>query len=150
MAVRTSRRWRAVVGLVGPADVRMLQTKVHDYRASLQTSVDAGGTSGKGLPLDNSKHSIQAWGDLVARCVAFESESANDYNPLAYILAGSAYDRGRQLIDELDGFRDALVALKVPNVPDAVPVPHSDLGIAGGLGFALAAVVAIFLLRELK
>lgn len=146
---RTERRWRTVVGLVGPNDVKTLQTKVHDYRSALQVSVDAMAKAGNPLPHDQSQFSIQAWGDLVGRCTQFEDESTNTINPLAYILAGSAYDRGRELIADLDTWRDHLAAQKAPQVPAPVAVPNSDLGIAGGLGFALAALVAIMVLREL-
>lgn len=146
---RTQRTWRTVVGLVGPNDVKALQTKVHDYRAALQVSVDAAAKAGNPLPLDQSQFSIQAWGDLVGRCSDFENESTSEINPMAYILAGSQYDRGRELIQDLDTFRDHLAAQKAPNVPAPVAVPNSDLGFAGGLGFALAAIVAIMVLREL-
>lgn len=149
---RTQRRWTAetLVGLVGPNDVKTLQTKIHDYRAALQVSVDAMAKAGNPLPHDQSQFSIQAWGDLVGRCVQFEDESTNALNPLAYLLSGSAYERGRELLTDLDAWRDHLAAQKAPSVPAPVAVPGSDLGIAGGLGFALAAIVAILVLHELK
>lgn len=146
----TVRSWSTIVGLVGPEDVKALQTRVHDYQAALQVSVDRLAQAGTPLPLDGSKWSIQAWGDLAGRCSYFETESTNAANPFAYLYAGSAYERGRQLIIELDAWRDELAARKAPMVPAPVEVPHSDLGIAGGLGFALAAVVAILALREMR
>jgi hypothetical protein len=149
-AQRTERRWKTDVGLVGPDDVKALQAKVHDYRNALQASVDAVAAAGNPLPHDQSKFSIQAWADLVGRCVGFEGETTSGYNPFAYLYAGSAYDRGRELIVELDAFRDELANRQAPNVPAPMPVPHSELGIAGGIGFALAALVAILALRELR
>jgi hypothetical protein len=145
----TQRRWTVEVGLVGPNDVKVLQTKVHDYREGLQVAVNAVAAAGDPLPHDGGKFSIQAWGDLTGRAVEFEGESTSDLNPLAYLYAGTAYDRGRELIEELDAWRDELARKKAPNVPAPVAVPHSDLGIAGGIGFALAALVAILALREL-
>ncbi len=162
-AARTVRTWGlprpVVVGLVGPDDVKALQTRVHDYQAALQVSVDALAKAGKPLASDNSQFSIQSWGDIAGRVSTFEGESTNAINPAAYIFAGSAYERGRQLIDELDSWRDHIAGLakqvpetsttKVP-VPDPVPVPHSDIGLGGGIGIALVAVVAILVLREMR
>jgi hypothetical protein len=150
MPRRTERRWRTVIGLVGPTDVAALQQKVAHYRALLEESIAAAAKAGNALPSDSSQFSQKAWVDQVARCSAFEEESTANINPLAYLYAGAAYDRGRTLITELDAWRDELERRKAPNVPAAVPVPASDLGIAGGMGFALAAVVAILLLREFK
>jgi hypothetical protein len=135
---------------VGPNDVKTLQTKVHDYRAALQTSVDALATTGRPLAADNTRWSIQSWGDLVGRASSYEDESTSAINPMAYLYAGAQYDRGRDLIVELDAWRDELASLNAPNVPAAVPVPNSDLGLAGGIGFGLAAIVAILALRELR
>lgn len=138
-----------MIGLVGPNDVKTLQTKVHDYRVQLQTSIDAAARAGKPIPSDNSKFSVQNWADVVGRCTLFEDENTSDWNPLAWITSGSAYDRGRDLIAELDTWRDALAAMQTPNVPDPLPVPHSDLGLAGGIGYLAAAIVAFMVLREL-
>ena len=149
MARGTVRRWNVVVGLVGPDDVKTLQTKVHDYRSALQASVDAAAGTPAALPTDGSKWSIQAWGDLVGRCVEFEGRSTNWVNPFSHLYAGAAYDEGRSLITELDAWRDELETRKAPKVPAPVPIPQTDLGLAGGIGLALAAVVAILALREL-
>lgn len=138
--------WHApTVGLVGPDDVKTLQTKVHDYRASLQASVDAAAGTPAALPL-TGVWSIASWGDVVGRCTQFENESTS--GPLAYLYAGSAYDRGRELITELDKWRDQLATHNAPNVPAAVPVPSSDLGLAGGIGMVLVAVVVFMAWRE--
>ncbi len=147
----TVRRWNNahLVGLVGPNDVKELQTKVHDYRAGIQASIDRAAGTPAALPLQGP-FNIASWGDVVGRCVIFESESASSYNPMAYLYAGAAYDRGRELITELDKWRDALAQKGAPNVPEPLPVPNSDFGIAGGLGLALAGVIAILVLRELR
>lgn len=142
----TRRRWN--VGLVGPSDVRDLQRKVRPYFDALEQAITK---LQPPLPLDQSTFSGQAWVQTSERTAAFlNEEMTSDLNPLAYILAGSAYERGRQVIDNLDGWRDYLSSRKAPNVPDPVPVPHADLGLAGGIGFALAAIVAILVLRDLK
>jgi hypothetical protein len=146
---RTVRRWHSVVGLVGPNDVRDLQTKVQTYHEAILASVDSWVRAGNKLPADG-KYGQGAWDSLTKREESFLAESVAEWNPLAYLMAGSAYDRGRELIAEMDGWRDELARLKAPNVPDPVPVPHSDLGIAGGLGFALVAIVAILALREMR
>jgi hypothetical protein len=150
VARRTQRRWRTVVGLVGPTDVAALQQRVAHYRQMLEDSIAAAAKAGTQLPTDSSQYSQKAWVDQVARASAFEQESTSNINPFAYLYAGAAYDRGRVLIQELDGWRDELARLKAPNVPAPIPVPQSDLGIAGGMGFALAALVAILALRELR
>lgn len=137
------------MGLVGPADIKTLQRKVHDYRAQLQASVDRAAGTPAALPL-TGEFSVAAWGDLAGECEAFEEESASEANPLAYLYAGSAYDRGRALIDRLDKWRDFMAGQKMPNVPPPIPVPQSDLGLTGTVGLGLALVAAIFLLRELR
>jgi hypothetical protein len=149
-ARRTVRRWRSVVGMVGPDDVKALQARVHDYRAGLQASIDLMAKAGNPLPIDSSKYSIQAWGDEVGRCESFELESTNVVNPFAHLYAGSAYDRGRTLIAELDEWRDELERRKAPNVPAPVPVPHSDLGLAGALGLSGLAILALVALYAMK
>jgi len=137
------------VGLVGPSDVKELQTRVHDYRASLQASIDQAAGTASALPL-TGVWSVAAWADLVGRCEQFESEGESTLNPLNWLYAGSAYDRGRGLIDELDKWRDQLAKQNAPNVPAPVPVPKSDLGLAGGLGGlgVLAALVVVLLLAK--
>ena len=133
--------------MVGPDDVRVLQDKIATYRFALQGSINL--TPAPGLP-EQGVFSQTAWLDLVERCKAFEAEGASSYNPFAYLYSGTQYERGRQLIIELDKWRDELANRKAPNVPEPVPVPHSDIGLAGGLGFALAAIVAVLALRELR
>ena len=143
------------MGLVGPNDVHALQERVAAYQVQLQLTVEALGKAGRALPQDGSTYSDAAWNDLVKRCLAFEGESSDTRNPFAYLFAGAAYDRGRQLIGELDRWRDQLAtqaaasSTSVP-VPPPIDVPGSDIGLAGGLGFALAALVAILALRELR
>lgn len=137
------------MGLVGPSDVKELQTRVHDYRASLQASIDQAAGTASALPL-TGPWSIAQWADLAGRCEQFESEGESTLNPLNWLYAGSAYDRGRGLIDELDKWRDQLSKQNAPNVPAPVPVPKSDLGLAGGLGLTggLIALGLIFLLAS--
>lgn len=135
--------------MVGPADVKDLQTKVHDYRTSLQASVDKAAGTGAALPL-TGPYNVGDWGNLVGRCVQFESEGQSDLNPLNYLLAGSAYDRGRALIGELDSWRDELARKSAPNVPAPLPVPNSQVDMVSAIGWGLAAIVAILVLRELR
>jgi hypothetical protein len=135
--------------MVGPNDVADLQTKVHDYRASLQAVIDQAAGTPVAVPLQGP-FSIAQWGDLVGRCVSFETESTSWVNPLNLFYAGSAYDRGRELIAELDKWRDELERRKVPNVPLPLPVPYSDIGLGSALGIGLGLVAAILLLHELK
>lgn len=144
-----------MVGLVGPDDVKDLQGKVDHYHSQLEDVITALGKAGKSLPIDASTFGGAAWVDLSARCAAFVNEaSTGTFNPAAYIFAGSTYERGRGLIDELDKWRDHLadMAKGVASVvvPDPLPVPHSDIGLGGGMGLVLAAIVAILVLREMK
>lgn len=135
--------------MVGPAEVRDLQTKVHDYRVSLQASVDAAAGTSAALPITGA-YNIGDWGNLVARCVAFESEGESDYNPLNYLLAGAAYERGRGLVGELDSWRDHLAGKNAPNVPAPLPVPGSEVGLVGAIAWGLGAIIAILVLREFR
>ena len=146
---RTVRTWKKYdVGLVGPDDVRALQTRLQSYRDAIQMAV---GPMKPPLATDGSKWSEQAWTDLSSRVQTFiEDESTNPLNPMAYLYAGSTYERGRQLLAELDSWRDFADNAGAKNVPAPVPVPHADIGLAGGIGFALAAVVAILALREAR
>lgn len=128
-----------------------LRTRVHDYRVSLQASIDRAAESGHPISIQpGDPFSIQRWSDLAGRCMHFEDETHHPWSPFPYIYAGAAYDRGRQLIIELDAWRDELARQSAPGVPPPIPVPNSDIGIAGGLGFALAGLVAILALRELR
>lgn len=144
---RTVRRWHHVVGLVGPNEVKDLQRRVHDYHTKIIASHDGLQKAKPGTIPALREHD---WVDLGMRIIAFEDENWTAWNPMNYVFAGAAYDRGRGLIEELDTWRDQLAAWDAPDVPAPLPVPHSDLGLAGGLGFALAAVVAIMVMRELK
>ena len=157
MATRTRRRWH-VSGMVGPADIRALQTRVHDYRSALQVTVDRLATSGAPLPMDNSKWSIQSWADIIGRATHFEGESTNEINPFAHIYAGSTYERGRQLVTELDAWRDQLASRaaamppsstmpKVP-VPDPIEVPKADVSLFEGIGSGMLMLVGLFLLSQ--
>jgi hypothetical protein len=138
------------VGLVGPNDVRDLQTKVRSYHESILVSLDSWVRQGNKLDASTGPFSQGAWDALTKREEAFLAESVAEWNPLAYVLAGSAYERGREILTDLDSWRDHLAGMKAPQVPEPIAVPHADLGIAGGLGFALAAIVAIMVLRDLK
>ena len=152
MARRYRRRWYvhgSAVGLVSCDDVRAMQKGIADQRDELQTAM--AGLIGKGwtMPYHNEARSSQTWADLVGQCSGFEQESC-----YIGLFAGTQYDRGRQLVTDLDGWRDWLAAQKAPSgevadVPAPVPIPKSDVGLAGGIGLALAAVVAIVLLHEL-
>jgi hypothetical protein len=152
MARRYRRRWYvhgSAVGLVSCDDVKAMQTSIATYRAELQASMAGLIAKGWSMPYHNEAKSSQTWADLVGACVGFEGESC-----LVGLFAGTQYDRGRQLITELDAWRDWLAAQKAPSgatadVPEPVPVPKSDVGLAGGLGMALAAVIVIMVLHEL-
>ena len=147
---RYVRRWRrAAIGLVGPSDVRDIQQRVHDYRATLQGVIDRAAGSKSALPL-SGPFNIADWGDLVGRCVKYEAEGESSWNPLNYLYAGTAWERGRGLVGELDSWRDELARRGAPDVPAPLPVPHSDVGLAGGIALALGAIVAILLIRELR
>ena len=142
----THRVWNYVVGMVGPADVRDLQTRVRSYFSALEQSVAAVKPP---LPLDQSAFSGQAWVRMSERVGVFLNESVDsDWNPIAYIYAGATYERGRQIIDDLDKWRDQLATLKAPNVPAPLPVPNSDIGLAGGIGIVAAAIVVFMLLKN--
>jgi hypothetical protein len=150
---RTQRHWhrRALVGIVSCDDVKSMQTQTHDYRASLQASIDAAAAAGKPLAADNTPRSVQQWADLVGRTVLFENETC-----LVGIFAGSQFDRGRGLIGELDGWRDFLASSRgglgpAPGLPAPVPVPASDVSLFGGIGqmgLLLAAVLALVVLGK--
>ena len=129
-AAHVRRRWRPlVVGMVGPHDVADLQTRIHDYRVGLQAAIDALAGQGHGLPIDNTQWSVQAWADLVGRCETFENEAQKAWDPFVYVYAGSAFDRGRALVDALDQWRDELARRNAPGLPAPVPVPHSDVSL---------------------
>jgi hypothetical protein len=157
VATRTRRRWR-VGGMIGPADVHALQTRVHDYASALQVTVDRLAASAAPLPLDNSKWSIQSWGDLAGRVSSFESESTNAVNPFAHIYAGSTYERGRQLITELDAWRDELArrAAAVPPspnmppvpVPAPVDVPRAEVSLFESMGSGVLMLAVLYLLSQ--
>jgi hypothetical protein len=132
------------VGLVSCDDVRAMQTRIKQYRDGLQAS--AGKLpSDKALDYHGGERSVQAWADLVERCVRFEAESCH-----VGLFAGSQYDRGRELVTELDAWRDHLSSVDAPDLPAPVPVPKSDVSLLGGVGWGLAAVIAILVLREIR
>src|SRR5271170_7954886 len=152
----TVRQWHtAVVGLVGPDDVSALQSKVRAYHEQLLVALDnlntawATGPQKTGAPLPTTgKFTAATWDDLSSRVATFVAESSNELNPMAYLYAGSAYDRGRGLVTELDTWRDELASLGASGVPVAMPVPASDLGITGGIGMLALAVLAFMFMRE--
>ena len=146
-AARTHRRWTRVVGIVTPTDVKTLQTKVRDYHAQLQASVDRAAGTASALPLAGD-FSVAAWGDLAGRVSRFLDESTSEVNPLAYVHAGSAYDEGRDLVTELDRWRDELARRGAPAVPAAMPIPKTELGLGEGLGLAAVLLAALFLWHE--
>lgn len=132
--------------MVGPSDVRDLQVRIRPYFSALE---DAVGKLKPPLALDQSQWSGQAWVQLSERVGRFlNEEHTSDWNPLAYLDAGASYERGRQVLTDLDAWRDELARRGAPNVPAAIAVPHADIGPIGGLGFILAAVVAILLLKK--
>lgn len=138
------------MGVVGPNDVRALQTKVQHYHELLLVALDTFKRGGAALPT-SGPFTQDAWDALTAREEQFLAESVSELNPMAYIFAGGAYDRGRELIASLDTWRDWLANQKAPGVtvPDAIPVPGSDLSIASALGLAGAALLAFLIFREL-
>ena len=155
---RFKREWAhaAVVGLVGPSDVADIRQRVRDYAASLQAVVDELAAGGHGLPIDGSADSIQAWGDLQGRITRYEEEGSGAVPFEPWLFAGSAYERGRQLVIELDHWRDVLdkrlgeakkAGAPVPvAAPEPMPVPLSDIGPLGAMGFgAIAILVGLFL-----
>jgi hypothetical protein len=135
--------------MVGPDDVRDLQAKVTSYYGQILVALDNLRRGGTNL-LATGKFTDAAWDELTTREAAFAAESSSEVNPLAYVYAGSAYDRGRGLLTELDAWRDELDSLKAPGVPPPIVVPNADLGITGGIGLALLAVVAFMALREFR
>ncbi len=149
-AVRpTVRTWKKVVGMVGPDDIRDLQTKVTSYHGQILVALDNLRRAGTNLPT-SGKFTDAAWDELTKREEAFNAESSSELNPLAYLYAGSAYDRGRAILTELDAWRDELDSLKAPGVPPPVEVPGADFGIAGGYGMLLLVAVALYAMREFK
>lgn len=130
------RTWHAhaVVGLVGPNDVVDIQRRVDDYRGAIQAAVDGLATAGTPLSHDSGRWSIQAWADVSGRATAFVGESHSVVNPGTYLFAGGDYERGRQLIIELDAWRDELAKRNAPNLPAPAPVPNSDVDILGKVG----------------
>lgn len=131
------------MGIVSCDDVEAMQTRIHDYRESLQASMGKM-PAGKGIDYHGGEHSVQAWADLVGRCSHFEQESC-----FVGLFAGSQYDRGRELVKELDDWHDYLTSVDAPDLPAPVPIPKSDVSLLGGMGWGLALVAAILVLREL-
>jgi hypothetical protein len=147
MSSRTRRSWN--VGIVSCDDVTQIQARVNAYRTQLEDSIDQ-------LPADRKlggvgAHSTQAWMALRERCNLFEEESCT-----LGLFAGSQYDRGRGLIEELDGWRDYLAtpAVSAPNLPDPVSVPKSDVSLFSAAGDTMTNVlllaIGFFVVRELR
>lgn len=132
------------VGLIGPSDVAVLQDKVARYRFALQASINL--MAPPGLPTSGA-FSQTSWLAIVEDCKAFEAESSA---PWTFLSSGGAYDRGRDLIGRLDGWRDQLANLKAPQVPDPIPVPNADVSFGGATLGVAALFIAYLLFRELK
>lgn len=150
--------------MVSCDDVRALQKQVNAYHAALDDSIaqmhspgiynaQTGTWEARDLGGTGERSSI-VWRDLLDRCSQYEEESCT-----IGLFAGSQFDRGRALIVELDGWRDWLAGQRAATnpqtqstwtVPAPVAVPQSDVGIAGGLAWAAAAVIGILLLREMR
>jgi hypothetical protein len=144
---RTVRRWKRTVGIATQEDVRALQLKVADYFAELQAIIADAANKGDSLPIHNEPFSAQTWADLAGRVDEYTHEFP------AFLFTGGQYDRGRDLIVELDKWRDYLASKRegqgpMANVPPPMPVPSSDVGVFGGIGVVLAVVLGILLLRE--
>lgn len=143
------------VGLVSCDDVRALQKRINSYRSALGTSIDllkSPGVWNAATKKWESRElggvgprSTPAWTALGERCSQYEEESCT-----LGLFAGSQFDRGRALVTELDGWRDFLASVSAPSLPDPVPTPASDVSLAGGIGWGLAAIVAVLVLREIR
>jgi hypothetical protein len=135
------------VGIVGPADIQDLQKRVRDYRERLMPLVAS-------APLtpapSSSPFTIIDWQALVERSTAFEDETITPLNPLDYLFSSSQYNRGRSIIVELDKWRDELMRLHVPAVPQPIPVPESDIGILEAAERVVLAVLGFYLWKTLR
>ena len=144
---KTRRRWRRRVGLIGPSDIKALQSKVDAYRSRLRPfAINAPLTPAP----SSSKFTIIDWQELDRRTDEFLAEPVSTWNPIDYVVASGVFKRGRDLVTELDAWHDELLRLGVRNVPPPRPGPDSELDLAGGIGFALAAIVGLMLLRDLR
>jgi hypothetical protein len=148
------RRWQVnrakVAGLLSCDDVSYLKAQIHTYRAQLEASASELQKKGWSWPMHNEARSAQTWADLAGLVARYEAESCT-----LPILASGQYERGRDLVKQLDEWRDWLATQRAPggeaaDVPAPVPVPHSQVDIAEGIGWALAAIVLIMVLRELR
>jgi hypothetical protein len=143
--------------MVGPTDVQDLQAKVQAYHEALLVALTdlntawATGPQASGAPLPTTGKFTQAtWDDMTKREEAFLAVSVSELNPLAWVDAANAYETGRGLIGELDGWRDELATLKAPNVPAPIDVPSSKTSLFGDVGTGLMLLIAILALHELK
>jgi hypothetical protein len=146
---RTHRRWKRTVGIVTQDDVRALQQKVNDYFTELQAVIADAANKGDALPYHNETFSAQTWADLAGRVDTYTHEYP------AILFTGGQYDRGRELIEELDKWRDYLASKRegqgpMANVPPPLPVPQSEVSVFGGIGTIVLAVLGILLLREVR
>jgi hypothetical protein len=126
-----------------------MQQKIAAYRAQLQASMNALTDKGWALPTTGAR-SVVTWGVMLDEARTFEAERC-----VLGLFAGTQFDRGRGIVTDLDAWRDWLATQKTSDgstvsVPDPMPVPHSDVGLFGGVGTLLAIVAGIFVLRELR
>jgi hypothetical protein len=136
-------------------DVHALQKRINGYRTDLATSIDLLNSPGlysketdkyEPRPLGNlGPRSAVAWRDVMDRCNQFEEEAC-----VVGLFASKQFDRGRDLVTELDGWRDYLATIQAPSLPTPVEVPHSSLDLLGAAGWGLAALIVLLLVREFK
>lgn len=149
----TQRRWRSIGGVTSPADVQTLQTSVKEYHSTLLPLVLAASGANKLAPAPDPKgFSIVDWQSVDSAVADFLAEDfgtgGSDLNPLDYLSAGGAYDRGRALVTRLDTWRDKLAALGIANVPAALPVPNTSTDLLGSTTTILVLVAAVLLLKD--
>jgi hypothetical protein len=136
------------VGIVTQDEVRALQTKVSDYFQQLNAVIAQESAKGDFLPHHNEQFSAQTWADLAGRVAEYTAESPS------LIFTGGQWDRGRELIEQLDKWRDYLASSRggqgpMPNVPAPMPVPQSEVSVfGGGLATIALVVLAIVMLKK--
>jgi len=146
--VRRRRRRRLVVGaVITSGDVKALQDRVARYRVQLlQTAEAVRAASSRGFD-PTGAHSEGQWEADQLDALHWVSEDP------AYLFAEAQYARGRDVLANLDQWRDFFAGLDVPSsvVPQPIPVPSpgsSDVfGSLEGMGLLLLAFMA---LRELR
>jgi hypothetical protein len=143
--------------MIGPNDVKDLQTQVQTYHEQLLVALTnlntawAQGPQKTGAPLPTSGKFTQAsWDAMTAREEAFLAVSVNELNPLAWVDAANAYEQGRALVSELDAWRDELETLGASGVPSPIPIPASKTSLFGDVTTGLMLVLGILLMRELR